>query len=51
MENNQEKINKIKIQIEYYLSDENLGKDKFFHDSISKDPEVKLIANKGIFKH
>jgi hypothetical protein len=29
----------MKIQIEYYLSDENLEKDRFFHENISKDPE------------
>ena len=34
-----EKLNEIKIQIEYYLSDENLKKDSFFHDKISSDPE------------
>lgn len=36
----QDKTFKIKIQVEYYLSDENLGKDKFFHEQISKDPQV-----------
>ena len=41
----QDKISKIKIQIEYYLSDENLQKDRFFHDQISKDPEVYLDFN------
>ncbi len=30
-----EKLNKIKNQIEYYLSDENLKKDSFFHQIIS----------------
>jgi hypothetical protein len=30
---------KLKVQIEYYLSDENLQKDKFFHEKISNDPE------------
>ena len=28
----------IKEQIEYYLSDENLKKDSFFHQKISEDP-------------
>jgi len=37
---NQEKLKKIKSQVEYYLSDENLAKDKFFHELISKDIEV-----------
>jgi hypothetical protein len=29
----------VRKQIEYYLSDENLKSDKFFHDKISGDPE------------
>jgi len=29
----------IRKQVEYYLSDENLRYDKFFHDKISADPE------------
>ena len=29
-----EKLNDIKIQMEYYLSDENLKKDQFFHQKI-----------------
>jgi len=33
-----EKLNKIKEQIEYYLSDENLSQDSFFHQKISEDP-------------
>ena len=42
MEDNQKKelLNKLRIQIEYYLSDENLKGDKFFHDKISTDTEV-----------
>jgi len=34
-----EKLNDIKVQMEYYLSDENLKKDSFFHQKISSDPE------------
>ena len=37
---NQEKLNKIKYQVEYYLSDENLSKDKFFHELILKDIKI-----------
>lgn len=37
---NTEKLNKIKYQIEYYLSDENLASDKYFHDLISIDIDV-----------
>ena len=33
-----EKESKIKEQVEYYLSDENLSKDSFFHDKVSSDP-------------
>ena len=42
MENNSnsEKLKKIRTQVEYYLSDENLCKDKFFHDTISQDIDV-----------
>ena len=50
-------ILEIKNQIEYYLSDENLKKDCFFHERISSDPEGYLelkyilkcnkIKNKG----
>ena len=46
---NQEKLNKIKYQVEYYLSDENLSKDKFFHELILKDIEVKFLIKKGYF--
>ena len=38
--NNTERLAKIKKQIEYYLSDDNLAKDKYFHDLISKDIDV-----------
>jgi len=34
-----DKLSKLKIQVEYYFSDENLEKDRFFHEIISKDPE------------
>jgi hypothetical protein len=37
--NPEERIKTFKGQIEYYLSDENLQKDKFFHDKISTDAE------------
>lgn len=37
-----EKIQKLKVQIEYYLSDENLQHDKFFHDKITSDERVRL---------
>ena len=50
-------ILEIKNQLEYYLSDENLKKDYFFHERISSDPEGYLelkyilkcnkIKNKG----
>jgi hypothetical protein len=42
MEDNQRKelLKKLRIQIEYYLSEENLKGDKFFHDKISSDTEV-----------
>ena len=41
----QDKTLKIKVQIEYYLSDENLEKDKFFHDQISKNSLVYFFNN------
>jgi hypothetical protein len=43
MEDNQrnELLVKLRVQIEYYLSDENLKGDKFFHEKISSDIEVK----------
>ena len=34
-----EKLNEIKNQLEYYLSDENLKKDSFFHQIISSEPD------------
>ena len=34
-----EKFNDIKNQMEYYLSDENLKKDQFFHQKITSDSE------------
>lgn len=37
--NNQETLNKLRAQLEYYLSDENLSRDKFFHDKISSDTQ------------
>jgi hypothetical protein len=43
MENNDKSSEgqiKLKQQVEYYLSDENLRSDKFFHDKISADTEV-----------
>ena len=33
----QTKLNQLKAQIEYYLSDENLKRDRFFHEKISED--------------
>jgi len=41
MENQPDKIKQEQIckQVEYYLSDQNLKKDKFFHDKVSSDPE------------
>lgn len=38
MEDSKEKKLKIKEQIEYYLGDDNLKKDSFFHQRISADP-------------
>lgn len=35
----EEKSAVLRKQVEYYLSDENLQQDKFFHDCISADPE------------
>ena len=45
MEDNKknELLTKLRIQIEYYLSDENLKSDKFFHDKISSDNEVMTL--------
>lgn len=47
--NKNEKINKIRYQVEYYLSDENMCKDKFFHELITKDIEVIHNLKKGYF--
>ena len=44
----QERTNKIKIQIEYYFTDENLQKDRFFHDLISKNENVLISFYLGI---
>jgi hypothetical protein len=44
-------LTKLRQQVEYYLSDENLGRDKFFHDKISEDTEVKIIFKIGLFRH
>ena len=35
----QERLRAFKGQVEYYLSDENLGRDKFFHEKISSDEQ------------
>ena len=35
-------ISKLQTQIEYYLSDENLKKDSFFHDVLSQKHEIPL---------
>lgn len=37
---NSERMHKLKIQLEYYLSDENLKRDRFFHEKISADENV-----------
>lgn len=37
---NNDKIQTLKTQIEYYLSDANLQNDKFFHDKIKESNEV-----------
>ena len=36
--NSESKLHDIQVQMEYYLSDENLKKDGFFHEKISTDP-------------
>jgi hypothetical protein len=35
-----ELLAKLRVQIEFYLSDENLKGDKFFHDKILSDTDV-----------
>ena len=44
-----DRLKALRCQVEYYLSDENLKKDKFFHEKISSDPQgyldVDLIMN------
>ena len=52
MEDNKinETITKLRIQIEYYLSDENLKADKFFHDKILSDSDVSIFKI-GLFRH
>lgn len=35
-----EKLENLQSQVEYYLSDDNLKNDKFFHDMISSSAEV-----------
>jgi hypothetical protein len=47
----QERTNKIKIQIEYYFTDENLQKDRFFHDLISKNENVLNLFYLGISQY
>lgn len=46
---NDEKLNQLRGQVEYYLSDDNLKRDKFFHEKISSDVDgyldVDLIMN------
>lgn len=43
---NKEKSKRTRNQIEYYLSDENLARDQFFHGKIKDHPEVKIFFNK-----
>lgn len=38
----QDKIQTLKTQIEYYLSDANLQGDKFFYDKINETTDVKF---------
>jgi hypothetical protein len=38
----------LKKQIEYYLSDGNLKKDRFFHDLIAADTKVTHCINLGL---
>ena len=47
MENTEKENNlyKIKKQIEYYLSDDNLQHDEFFHNKISENKEAMLTAH------
>lgn len=38
----QETSTLIRVQIEYYFSDDNMKRDSFFHKKISAEPEVQL---------
>ena len=38
-DNDTQKLHDVQVQMEYYLSDENLKKDEFFHGKISNNPE------------
>lgn len=38
-DNETQKLHDVQVQMEYYLSDENLKKDEFFHGKISSNPE------------
>ena len=40
METKKYDIAEVRKQLEYYMSDENLKRDEFFHDMISKSDEV-----------
>lgn len=44
-----DKLEQIRVQVEYYLSDENLKRDKFFHEKISTDAngylDIDLLLN------
>ena len=44
------KTKELKKQIEYYLSDENLKKDDFFHKKISSSPDVNHLLSQLIKK-
>ncbi len=41
--NKQEKINTLRVQIEYYFSDKNLEHDKFFNEKIREDLNVIIL--------
>lgn len=47
MEKSNEILTKLRVQIEYYLSDENLKTDQFFQEKIKSDPEGYLDV--GLF--
>ena len=41
---NTDRLTKIKIQIEYYLSDKNMEHDKFFNEKIREDLNVNNLT-------